>query len=601
LANDSEVSAVVYEPHHFVYRFCEEHYGQTMLAWLHDKPKKGRTKFFRRRGGADPWQVESDDLRAYLSFVEDQFELLLASHSPVYWLHLYRRIKPALSSGHDSLTDEKTILLVRQIAELAIMKHANLDIIDDLQSSMQINLEKVWGGYLLRAIEEMPPAAREQWTKSFEASLASNTLVPAKFRPGDLRDLYGVEGWAYEYWLATARLRTIGKGAKLYFIPQADIFQYDISNEIGELIDRYDARTLGSRYFTTEIGLVTADRGSLSHKMLLALVYNVNNVDLTDAITDLGYRVGGSRNGPLTNFVPFSIDVVEFIRGHIYVDDEFNKKYGIDLTSYIYIIWSVINLAMIPNLVVVGSVELGEAFLQLLKRGYVMYSAASEAIALEARTRLETGASLDQATLEKLDFGTIAKGLDFISLKKLTQSIITPWSSGPRPVIIPYGEAVLIDVVGVAEILSRIFTGIRDDGQIRGAIFEETVRDLVIRALNGAWEWGPRKIREGSHVRDEIDVLLKDGDTVFVGECFTMWRPLIFEIGDRKTIDARTLRINEKLDQAMLTCKYLEANPLGKNYDFRDVTNFVPIVISPSLSGYPLHPHASGFRRTSHA
>ena len=269
------------------------------------------------------------------------------------------------------------------------------------------------------------------------------------------------------------------------------------------------------------------------------------------------------------------------------MDDEFNKKFGIDLTSYIYTIWSVINLAMVPNRVVVGSTQLGEAFLQLLKRGYVMYSLANDALALESRMRLEIGADLDQAALDKLDSKTIAKALDLISLKKTTQSVITSWSSGPRPVIIPYGEAALIDVVGGAEILSRIFTGIRDDGQIRGAIFEETARDLVARVLDGAWEWGPRKIREGDDVKDEIDILLKDGDTVFVGECITRWRPLIFEIGDRKTIGARTARINEKIDQAMFTCKYLEANPLGKNYDFRDVTSFVPIVISPFVEWLP--------------
>jgi hypothetical protein len=88
LENDGELSTVVYEPHHLVYRFCEDHYGQAMLAWLHDKPKKGRTKFFRRRSGNEPLLMEADDLRAYLDFIEDQFKFLLAHHSPVYWLHL---------------------------------------------------------------------------------------------------------------------------------------------------------------------------------------------------------------------------------------------------------------------------------------------------------------------------------------------------------------------------------------------------------------------------------------------------------------------------------------------------------------------------------
>ena len=73
---------------------------------------------------------------------------------------------------------------------------------------------------------------------------------------------------------------------------------------------------------------------------------------------------------------------------------------------------------MVPNRVVVGSTQLGEAFLQLLKRGYVMYSLANDALALESRMRLEIGADLDQAALDKLDSKTIAKALDLISLKK---------------------------------------------------------------------------------------------------------------------------------------------------------------------------------------
>ena len=55
--NNSEARTVVYEAHHFVYRFCEQHYGQALSAWLHDKPKNGRITFFRKRGKKEPWLV----------------------------------------------------------------------------------------------------------------------------------------------------------------------------------------------------------------------------------------------------------------------------------------------------------------------------------------------------------------------------------------------------------------------------------------------------------------------------------------------------------------------------------------------------------------
>lgn len=223
--------------------------------------------------------------------------------------------------------------------------------------------------------------------------------------------------------------------------------------------------------------------------------------------------------------------------------------------------------------------------LQLLRRGYVIYSAKASDLVGDLQYRLANIHDLDDPPVE--DMNTILLALDLLSLNKNSQKKITPWSGGPRPIIIPFGDVTCIDVVGVAEFLTRIFFGVKDDGEIRGRLFEEAARSLVSSLIGSEYEWGPRKIKKDANVIDEIDLLLRQGEVVFVCECFSMWRPLDYEIGRPSTIDLRVKRIEEKIDQAMDSCEYFRTHPLGQNYDYREVSEFVPIVISPFIEWLP--------------
>lgn len=106
-------------------------------------------------------------------------------------------------------------------------------------------------------------------------------------------------------------------------------------------------------------------------------------------------------------------------------------------------------------------------------------------------------------------------------------------------------------------------------------------------ASKAGLELGPRKIFENGVLIDEIDIAIRKVRQVFICECFSMWMPLNFEIGDPKTIEMRTAQIDRKIDQATETCEYLSTHPLGSNYDYRDVGNFVPLVISPFVEWLP--------------
>jgi hypothetical protein len=69
--------------------------------------------------GDAAWQV----LRKYLESIERCIAEIVRGHSPSFWFHLHRRIRPMLAEFHEGKTDDTTVVLVRRIAELAYAKY----------------------------------------------------------------------------------------------------------------------------------------------------------------------------------------------------------------------------------------------------------------------------------------------------------------------------------------------------------------------------------------------------------------------------------------------------------------------------------------------
>src|SRR5689334_5729792 len=72
--------------------------------------------------GDAAWQV----FRNYLASIEHCIAGIVRGHSPSYWFHLHRRLRPMLAEFHKSKTDDMTVRLVRNIAELAYAKYGDL-------------------------------------------------------------------------------------------------------------------------------------------------------------------------------------------------------------------------------------------------------------------------------------------------------------------------------------------------------------------------------------------------------------------------------------------------------------------------------------------
>jgi hypothetical protein len=584
-AEPHEGDSVIIESHHLVYSYCDRLYGRLIERDLHERPLEIRKKFFHKLAGKRPLLVERNHLLGYLEHLSNGFAKGLARHSPYFWLFLYRRIKPVLSPNHDNITDANTTLLVRQISELAILKYGRLAEID-LRPSSEVPFEERWGGYLKLAIANLGEKAREAIISSSRQEPSDESLVPVTFRPEDYRGIYANEGLGYEYWLCTARLRSIGKGMKLWFDPSRDEFSYEESAELSKAIERFDGRITGETFFSTLIGITTPDASSTDSLFrLFSASYNVEGLDLSDLFSSLGYNAK-SMGGPLTNFVPSLLAVDRFVEAHAYLDSAFKTATGLGLESFMYTLWAISSLALISKEHFDSNENFGRLMLQLLKRGYAIYCVATDELESAIKTRVAIFPELDDEKLKDIgDQASIA--LAHVTLSSKMQKKISMWSGGPRPIVIPFGAFSVIDVVGILEFIGRMFTGIQDDGTLRGEIFEETVRSSIADMLGSEFEIGPRKIYDAGNLVDEIDLLLRRKDKVYVCECFSMWKPLNFEIGDKKTIAARTERIDEKLNQAMDTCRYLSEHLTGSNYKYDDVGEFVPIVVSPFIEWLP--------------
>ena len=474
----TDQDATIIELHHLVFAYCENHFGKALNRDLHETPKRFRLKFFRKlQKGREPRIIDRADLLTYLEKVSGELAGMLAKRSPYFWLFLYRRIKPVLSPGHDNLTDGTTTRLVRQILELAIYKFGSLGQYEFAKRS-ETDLAKQWGSYLKLAIDGMG-RNREAATAMLSSTDSPDSLIPVDFRPADYRSIYAAEGLAYEYWLCTARLRSIGKGKRLWFDPSSGEFEYEAPEEISEAIERFNSRLTGVTFFPTLVGIVTPNNTEKPLEQIFATSYNTEETDLTGLFSALGFPAKSRDGGNLSNFVPALLSVEEFQTKHSYLDVTFQAARGFGLDVFLYILWAVSNLALVPNSSFNPDVNYGLVLFMLLRRGYTVYQTASFADAVKERLLLRE--DMAQEKLHEIH-RAIDAVLSHISLSEESRKRITPWSGGPRPIVSRHKDSWLIDTVGIFEFMARMFVGIHDDGTSGGSYLKTPLDRLCKRS-----------------------------------------------------------------------------------------------------------------------
>jgi hypothetical protein len=519
-------------------------------------------------GGDAAWTV----FRNYLDAIEGCISEIATGHSPSYWIHLYRRLRPMLSKTHESKTDNVTVILVRIIAELAYSKHGDLGRTDDLgliiRTRMRSFLDGTWYEATAQALGSKLKAKKE-----YQTLKSTKQVIPLDFHVSDLCDVFGVEGFCYEYWQASAVMRAIGKGALVKCDPSEPLFFRYIDAEVHPLcFEFYDKRNSEIGGFQTRLG-TWIDRPE-----------NISATDTTKGDTIVFASLtpnpepgeypawnpetkGFGRGYGATNFRLGTFSLAEFRSENSFMAEPFKQKHGLELDIVLFAIWAASFFGTYTGM---SSLLMGKErsldrtmtnLTNLLYRGYTMGSLNLDQLAQET---VYWAKYLEHDRTFSVE--EIRKGFEFISLSKVAQKDIGLWSGGKRPILIPSMNGLMIDMVAIMPFLSTIFFGLKKIPQVGGDAFEDSVRAaLKSRGLNLCWQ-GILRWQSGDP--REVDAAVRIGDRLVLIECFSYELPVDYEVGKPSVFEKRKGYISKKLEQTRSLAERISSEPTGTNFDF---------------------------------
>jgi hypothetical protein len=513
---------------------------------------------------------------------------VLEVHSVAFWMHLYRRLAPRLASIHDGKRDAHTVALVRQHAELAISKFGSLSRTDDLREVGSLRPRDILGGHYQRLWSRWLKGQPVAFRMRVEALIATNQWVMADFEPRDLRNIFLVEGLAYEYWRVTAKMRAVGKGEK--YSLDGDWLSQEISRKLVELIQIYDQRidhlplsvSLAGGWLNPVLEKTSATSGAF------VPFYNVEHEHKTvDAfLKSFGVRTPKDRTLD-TNFVIDGFDLIKFYQAHSFLESAFEARRGYSLKAYVACLWALSNMVFFPARALFFNRQsntprniddpLAINAINILQRGYGVWNGPISQIIDEIATRLK----LFSFALEGVRNSEIAKCVDSFTLQEAEQKKVGVWSGGPRFPIIPYDNSFVVDLQGVPQLLVSSFVGIRDVRGAKGTVFEEGFREALKGSGLALEKFG--EIENSRGERREIDASVRIGDDLVLLECKSMERPLDIEIGKPQSLARREAELNAKIDQALSLAEFIVKDPKGKNYDFTWAKRVASFVVSPFI------------------
>lgn len=531
--------------------------------------------------GDAAWQV----CRNYLDAIERCIAEIVRGHSPSFWFHLHRRLRPMLAEIHEGKTDDTTVVLVRNIAELAYAKYGDLGRTDDLgpiiRTRLKTFLDGAWYEATAHALRSKLKAQ-----KQYQAIKRTEQVVMTDFCVSDLCDVFGVEGLCYEYWWASAAMRALGKGSiAKWDTTKTPSLRYNDTGVNPLCFDYYDQRNSEKRGFQTRLG-TWIDETEQPEKIDIARGDKIHFAQLTPNPDAKEYPVWNretkaiGRGFGATNFGVGTFSLASFKNENSFMAEPFKQRHCVELNAVLFAVWASSFFATYTGLT--SHLPTMEQRLDrtmtnwsnLLFRGYSMVTfdldqLAQEAVWWATQLKHEYIPTTDEAR----------KSVEFISVNKDTQNNIGLWSGGKRPILIPSMNALMIDLAAIMPFLYTIFFGLKKVPQVGGAAFEDSVRS-ALRArgfdvfLQGELRWPSGNPRE-------VDAGVRIGDRLLLIECFSYELPLDYEVGKPSVFEKRKAFILEKLDQARTLAERVKDEPRGTNFDVTWAKQIDWRVVSP--------------------
>lgn len=531
--------------------------------------------------GDPAWQV----FRDYLDSIESCIAEIVRGHSPSFWFHLHRRIRPMLAQIHEGKTDDTTVALVRRIAELAYAKYGNLDQIDDLGPILRTRLETFLDGAWYEATAHALKSKLKA-KKLYKKIKLSEQVVMIGFRVSDLYDVFGIEGLCYEYWWASAAMRAIGKGSIVKWdATKTPSLRYKDTGVKPVCFDFYDQRNAENMGFQTRLGtwLDEAEQSETNDAPQEETIYFAQ---LTPNPDTKEYSAWNTQTKTLgrglgaTNFEMGKFSLESFRNDNAFMAEPFKQKHGIDLNAVLFAMWAASFFGVFTGITTrlptmkqrIERTMFNWSNLQF--RGYSMVSFDHEQFVQEA---VWWANELHHKRLFSLD--EARKAIEFISLTKGAQGNIGLWSGGKRPILIPSMNGLMIDLAALIPFLYTVFFGLRKTPQVGGETFEESVRVALRRrdievCLQGDLRWrsgNPREIDAGVRINERLILI----------ECFSYELPLDYEVGKPSVFNKRKEFILKKLEQAQTLAERISKEPRGANFDVSWAKEIDWRVVSP--------------------
>lgn len=570
---------VLPEYHHLVFQeIAQETSASVSAAALEALPD--RTSYWSSPERVGTWDREAawQLLNGYLDLIEARIRAIVERHSLYYWLHLYRRIGVGLHSLLDPYPEEATITLVRNILEVAFVRYGAIDgSADDMGLSSEMPIDQIAGGLYVRRLRAVLGRARRDVESELAAlgSLLRNSgsWLLKRFGPTDYVDVCRLESLAYEYWLTTARMRRVGKGAAIVVAEHGDLTTIR-DDRLELLVNSYDDRNAKTPFVASSAGVAfygALERGALP---TVAAFYNVEKRKCSDVCLSEEMRESFPNLQP--NFLLGYMSLAAFAAAHAFAGKAIRKKFGFSLESFC----AYISAIAIWSLTKAESPKTREHRLnewkELYQRGYAVHATAGldETIAQTARLISDDWLGAGKHSMD----GDARRVHEFLTLASEKRKRPGLWSLGPRYVFLPYEHATVIDFQALLVVLQNFLYGVQFEHDPKGKAFEAEFRKY---ATDAQLDVLPERILKTGSAEREADALIRRNATLYVCECRAMWRPLNFEIGHVGTIETRTKDLEQKLEQSHTLAEFLRSTPKGTNYDFSWADKIEPLVVSP--------------------
>lgn len=576
-SSSDEPRLQVFEYHHIVFESLAEE-ANSAVEGAALEPRAARRLYWSvdERVGVFSGEAAWAHLNGYLELIEAAMRSIIERHSRYYWIHLYRRTGLGLDPLLENKRDNRTLGLVRNIMEVAFARYGRMDeVVSDIALSSQVPIENVAGGLFIRALQRNRSAA--------EFGNLLNTLSAAfrdkprwlitKFTVDDFVDIYRLEALAYEYWLTTARMRRIGKGGVLTVSSAGDpLSDGNRDDDLECRIRNYDNRIEQGGFQASSIGVAFFDVSTPNSLYAPLPSYNLAGDKWPDICSDEGAK---EQTQLVTNFGWSLFSMNAFADAHAFAENAFRKARGFGFRSFCAYLSAIVILEF--TWAQEKSDELRTAaLLHLYQRAYVVNRPDSYPAVLA-----ETAIGLMD---QWMGVGNHQMQADAQSIHEFLTSTAEKrkgtgfWSLGPRHVFFRHEQGLVVDLQGIPIILRNAFFGVSYNQGAKGHLFEDEFRKYV--ASKHLCVLPDRVLRFGKLER-ETDVAVRCNDILFLCECRAMERPLDFELGRVRTLEARSAELKEKVEQVLSLAEFVKNSPRGSNYDFSWAKRIIPLVVSP--------------------